>query len=109
MIRNFDKKYNWDAKYIPNFRVVLLISPKQLEVSNPRGRIRKVNLFVMHMILPSDHTVSSIPDEQVFGRRDKYINEPHILKEVVIIDIFLHENFLHVRIKKKVKLSIPSC
>ena len=32
--------------------------------------------------------VSIIPDEQGFGRRGKYINDPHILKEVVIIDAF---------------------
>ena len=23
MVRNFDKKLNWDVKYIPNFRIVL--------------------------------------------------------------------------------------
>ena len=33
-----------------------------------------------------------VPDEQVSGRRGKYINDPGILKEVVIKDAFLHEN-----------------
>ena len=32
MIRNFNKKSNWDAKYVPNFRVVCLIGSRQLEV-----------------------------------------------------------------------------
>ena len=53
----------------------------------------------MHKILPSDQIVSSIPDKQVFGIRGKYINDPHILKKVAIIDAFLHESFLHVRTK----------
>ena len=65
------------------------------------GRIRKVNVSDVHKILPSDHIVSSIPDEQVFGRRGKYIKDPHILKDVAIIDTFLYKNFLHVKIKQK--------
>ena len=32
MVRNVDKKSNWDAKYIPNFRVECLICARQLEV-----------------------------------------------------------------------------
>ena len=83
MIRNCGKKSNWDAKYIPNFRAVCLIGSRQLGVFDHTGRIRKVNICDMHKILPSDHIVSSIPDEQVFGRRGKYINDPCILKEIV--------------------------
>ena len=60
-------------KYIPNFRAVCLIGPRQLEVSNPAGRPRKVNVYDVHKILPSDQMVSSIQDEQVFGRKGKYI------------------------------------
>ena len=101
MMRNFDKKYNWDVKYIPNFRVVHLIGSRQWEVFNPTGRIRKVNVCDVHNIFPSDHIESTIPDEQVFGRIGKYINDPQILKEVAIIDAFLHENFPHVSIKHK--------
>ena len=41
MIRNFDKKANWDAKYIPNFRVVHQIGSRQLEVSDTTGKIKK--------------------------------------------------------------------
>ena len=108
MIRNFDKKSNWDAKYIPNFRVVCLIGSRQLEDFNPTGRIRKANVCDVHKILPSDKIVSSIPDEQVFGRRGKYIYDPHILKEVAIIDAFLNENFAHVRIKHKWNQVNPS-
>ena len=100
MIRNFDKKFNWDAKYIPNFRIVQLIGSRQLEVSNPTGRLRKVNICDVHKILTSDQIVSSIPDE-VIGRSGKYINDPCILKEVVIIDTFLHEHFPQIRIKHK--------
>ena len=55
----------------------------------------------MHKILPSDYIVHLIPDGQVFGRKGKYINDPHILKEVGIIDTCLHENFPHIRIKHK--------
>ena len=101
MIRNFDKKSTWDAKYIPNFRVVHLIGSRQLEVSNPTGRIRKVNVCDAHKIVPSDHIISSVPKKQVFGRRGKYITDPRILKEVVIIDAFLHEQFSQGRIRQK--------
>ena len=89
-------KSNWDAKYIPNFRVVCLMGSRQLEVSDPTGRIRKVNVCDVHKILPSDKIVSSIPHEHIFGRRGTCINDPHILKEVAIIHAFLHENFPHI-------------
>ena len=101
MIRNFDKKSNWDAKYIPNFRIVHLICSRQWEVSHPTGRFKKVNVCDVHRILPSHQIVSSVPDEQVFGGRGKYINDPHILKEVAIIDAFLQDPFCHIRIKCK--------
>ena len=101
MIRHFDNKSNWDAKYIPNFRVVCLIGSRQLEVSDPTSRIREVNVSEAHEIVPSDHIVSSIPDEWAFGRKGKYIDDPRILKWVAIIDAFLHENFPQVRIRKK--------
>ena len=101
MIKTFDKKCNWDAKCIPNFIVLHMIGSRQLEVSDPTGRIRKVSVYDVHKTLPSDFIVSSIPDEQVFGRRGKYINDGHILKGVPIIDAFLHGNFPHVRIKQK--------
>ena len=78
-----------------------MIGSRQLEVFNPTGRFRKVSVCGVHTILLSDQIVSSIPDEQVFGRRGKYINDSHILKEIVIIDAFLHEHFPHVRIKQK--------
>ena len=88
MIRNFDKKSNWDAKYIPTFKVVCLAGSRKLEVSDPSGRIRKDYICDVHNIVPSVHIVSSIPDEQVIGRKGKYINNPRILKEVMTIDTF---------------------
>ena len=55
MIRNFDIKSNWDAKYVPNFRIVCLIGSRQLEASDPTGRLRKRLMSVyVHIILPSD-------------------------------------------------------
>ena len=54
MIRNFDRKCNWDAKYILNFRIVCLIGSRQLEVFDPTGRLRKVNVCDVHGILPSN-------------------------------------------------------
>ena len=33
MIKNFDKKSNLEAKYIPNFRVIRLIGTRQLKDS----------------------------------------------------------------------------
>ena len=59
-------------------------------------------------ILPSDQIVSSIPDKKVFDGRGKYINDPHILKDVAIIDASLHENFPHVRINiSEIKYTKP--
>ena len=65
MIKNFNKESDWDAKCIPNFRVVRLIGTRQLEASDPTGRLRKVNICDVHKILPSEFIVSYIPDEQV--------------------------------------------
>ena len=101
MIRSINKKSTWDAKYVPNFRVVCMIGSRQLEVSNATGRTRNVNVSDVHKIVPSDQIISCILDEQIFGRRGKYINNPRILKEVVIINAFLHENFPQVRITHK--------
>ena len=72
MIKNFKTKLNLDIKCIPNFRIVRLIGPRQLEISNLTGRLRKVNICNVHKILPSDFTVSSIPDKHVFGKRQVY-------------------------------------
>ena len=80
MIKSCNKKSTWDAKCIRNFRVVHLIGSRQLEVSNATGRTRKVNVCDSHRIVLSDHIISSTPDEQVFGRRGKYINNPRTLK-----------------------------
>ena len=44
MIKNFNIKLNWDAKYIPDFRIIRLIGTRQLEVSDLTGRLRKVNI-----------------------------------------------------------------
>ena len=99
MIINFDNKSKWNTKYIPNIRIVCLLGPRQLEVSDPTGTLWKVNVCGGHKTLPSDHIVSSWPEEHVFGRRGKYINDPYIPKELAIIHTFLHKNFLHVRIK----------
>ena len=55
MIRIFKKKSYRDAKYVPNFRVVHLIGSRQMEVSDPTARIRKVNVCDVHKILPSGH------------------------------------------------------
>ena len=41
IIKNFDKKLNWDAKDIPYFGIIRLIGPRQLEVSNLPGRLLK--------------------------------------------------------------------
>ena len=51
----------------------------------------KVNISGMHKILPSGLIISSILDEKVLGRKGKYINDPCILKEVSVIDVFLEE------------------
>ena len=91
MIKNFDKKLNWDVKYIPNFRIIRLMGPRQLEVSNLTVRLQKVNISDMHKILPSDFIISSISDKQVFGTKRKYIKDPWILKEVLVINVFLQE------------------
>ena len=69
MIKNFNKESNWDAKYIPNFRIIRLIDTRQLEISDQTGRLRKVNICDVHNILPSEFIVSCIPDEQVSTRK----------------------------------------
>ena len=73
---------------MPSFRAVHLIGSRQLEVSNSTSRTRKVNVYDVHKTVLSDHIISSIPDGQVFGRKEKYINDPRILKEVSIIEAF---------------------
>ena len=99
MIKNVDKKSNWDAKYIPNFRIIRLIGTRQLEVSDPRGRLRKVNICDVHNISPSEFIVSCIPDEEVFARKGKYINDPYILKEVMVIHTFPQDNFTNIKFR----------
>ena len=82
IIKNYNKKSNWDRKYILNFRVLKLVGTRQLEVSDPKDRLRKVNNCDVHKVLPLEFIVSHIPDEQVFVRKGKYINDPHILKKL---------------------------
>ena len=35
------------------------------------------------------------------SRKEKYINDQHILKEVSLLDVFLQENFPNIRIRHK--------
>ena len=91
MIKNFDRKSAWDAKYVPTLRVVCLIGSRQVEDLDCMVRTRKIYVCNAHKIMPSDHIISSILDKQVFGQKGKYINDPRIIKEVAIIDTFLHE------------------
>ena len=97
MIIHFDRISNWDAKYIPNvnFRLIRLISL----VSDLTGRLRKVNICDVQNILQSEFIVSCIPDKQIFTRKGKYINDPCILKEVTVIDMFLQDNFTDIRFR----------
>ena len=99
MINNFDKKSNWDANYIPNFRIIRLIGTRQLEVSDPRGRLRKVNICGVHKIFAIRVHSELHPDEQVFARKGKYINDPCILKKVMVIDAFLQDIFTNVKFR----------
>ena len=99
MIRNFDKKSNCDAKYVPNFRIVRLTGTRELEISDPMGRLRKLNISDAHKILPAEFIVSCLLDEQIFAGKGKYINDPHILKEVSVIDAFLHQCFQNIRLR----------
>ena len=69
MVKNVDKNSNWDTKYISKFRVIRLIGTRQLEVSDPTGRLRKVTICDVHKVLPSEFIVSCIPDEQVFPEK----------------------------------------
>ena len=86
---------------MPNFRIIRLIGPRQLEVSDLTGRLWKVNISHMHNILPSDFIISSIPEWTSLCQKRKHINDPHILKEVSVTDVFLQENFLNIRIRHK--------
>ena len=99
MIKNHDKKLNWDAKYIPNFRVIRLVATQQLEVSDPTGRLGKLNTCYVHKVLSTEFIVSCISDEQIYARKGKHINDQHILKEIVVIDTFLQDNFTDIRFR----------
>ena len=79
MIRNFNKKSTLDAKYVPNYRVVRLMGTRQLEVSDPTGRLRKLNISDVHKVIPADFIVSCIPDKQLFAWKGKYINDQKLL------------------------------
>ena len=70
MIKNFDKKLNWHAKYILNFIIIRIISPRQLKVSNLTDRLWKVSISDMHKMLPSDFIISSIPDEKDLAEKE---------------------------------------
>ena len=99
MINNFDKKSNWDAKYVFNFRVVKLIGTSQLEVPDPTGRLWKVNSSDVHKIFSTKFIVSCLLDEQILARKGKNLNDPHILKKVSVIDASLHECFPSIRLR----------
>ena len=73
-----------------------LIGTRQLEVSDLIGILRKVNIWDVHKISPANIIVSCILDEQIFARKGKYINDPHILKKVLVIDTFLQDYFLDI-------------
>ena len=99
MIKHFNKKSNWDGKYIPYFRSIRLGGRRQLEVTDPTGKIRKLNICDVHKVLPSEFIVSCILDVQVFTRKGKYINDSCIPKEVMVIANFLQDNFTDIRFR----------
>ena len=75
------------------FRVVNVLGTTQLEVADPTGRLRKVNISDIYKILPADFIVTCIPDKQLFARKGKYINDPHLLKKISVTDAFLQDCF----------------
>ena len=72
-----------------------------MEVSDPMGRTRKVNIHDAQKTMLSDLIISPIPGEQVFRQKGKYINDPRIRKKVAIINAFLNKEFDQVRIRQK--------
>ena len=59
----------------------------------------KVNISDVHKILPVEFIASCLPDELIFARKGKYLNDPSIMKEVSVIDAFLHECFPNIRLR----------
>ena len=98
MIKIFDK-HQIGTQKMPNFRIIRLIGTRQLEVSDPTGTLRKVKICDVHKVMPLEVIKSCIPDEQVFARKGKYINDPRILMEVMVIDTFLQDNFPDIRFR----------
>ena len=69
----------FDTKYIPSYRIVKLINEHVADVQDTIGKIRRVNLNDVHLMFPSEHVLSHLPDNQTFGRVKKYINHPDII------------------------------
>ena len=72
---------------------------RQLKITNLTSRLRKVNICDVHKFLSSDFIINWIPDEKVFGKKGKHINDPQVLKEVSVIETFLQKNFPNYRIR----------
>ena len=78
LFKNHNRDSLFDTKYIPSYRIIKLVNEHAADVQDTVGKIRRVNLNNVHLMFPSEHILSHLPDHQTFGRVKKYINHPDI-------------------------------
>ena len=100
MIKNFDKKSNWETKYVPNLRLVRLIGTRQLEVS-------EVNISDVHKILPAEFIISCLPRQTGLCQEGQVYKWPRYTEGSVGHNFFLAWVFPKCKTQTSVILWLP--
>ena len=79
LIKNHHRDSPFNTKYIPSCKIVKLINEHAAYVQDMIGKIRRVNLNDVHLMFPSEHVLSHLPENQTFWKVKKYINHPDII------------------------------
>lgn len=75
-IKNHDRPDKLTPRFLPHFRVVRIVSDKQVEVMAPDGSKYRRNIEDVHYQYPATSIARSVPEAEAFGRSAKTVYHP---------------------------------
>ena len=62
------KRNIWDAIYMANFTIGKVLNDRAHDWQDPSGHVQWTAVADIHLLMPAENIVSSLPDARAFGR-----------------------------------------